>query len=73
MDDRQVFCDDPNLAVKPEAVEEGRQYRLTLNYRSGCPAGSIQRKVIVEKDDAKQPRIEIPVVASVLPVGEVGR
>jgi hypothetical protein len=62
----KVESDDPNLKVEQEAVREGAEYRLTLRYGGGWSPGTVRSKITVNTSDPRQPRIEIPVVASVV-------
>lgn len=66
---RGITSDDPKLTVTSEAVQEGKQYRLTIRYGGGWPAGAVRSKITVETDDPHQARIEIPVTASVIAAG----
>jgi hypothetical protein len=52
----------PFLQVEAQAIIEGSNYLLKVNTSpSNLPkAGSYEGKVIVETDDSKQPRLEIP-------------
>jgi hypothetical protein len=61
----KVESSDPNLEVRDETVQEGSQYRLTVTYRGGWPAGAARAKLMIETDDPRQPRLEIPVIANV--------
>lgn len=63
-----VTSDDPNLEVASEPITQGGQYRLTITYKGGWPTGAVQKKVIVQTDDPRQSRIEIPVTANVTAV-----
>jgi hypothetical protein len=64
---QKVESADPKLEVSQETLQDGTQYRLTLTYRGGWAEGPIQRKVIVQTDDPLQPKIEIGVLATMLP------
>jgi len=70
---QKVRSEDPNLEVKQETLQDGSQYRLTVIYRGGWPAGTVRSKITVETDDPKQAKIEIPVIASVMPGGRAAR
>lgn len=65
----KVESGDPNLLVRQQTVKEGERYILVLSYTGGWSPGIIERKIVVLTDDPMQPRIEIPVRASVLPGG----
>ncbi|MCC6443122.1 MAG: DUF1573 domain-containing protein [Armatimonadetes bacterium] len=63
---RQVTSSDANLQTEMETLRDGSQYRISVTYNGGWQAdASIRSMVIVETDDPRQPRIEIPVIASV--------
>jgi predicted Zn-dependent protease len=62
---RKVVNDDPHLEIQQETLKEGAQYRLTVRYKGGWPTGMVRSKITVETDDPQQPRVEIPVLASV--------
>lgn len=62
---KKVSTDDPNLQIKQEAVQEGRQYRLTVTYKGGWAAGNIRSKITVQTDDPQQSEFEVPVMGQV--------
>ena len=62
---RRAQCDDPNVRLKQEILQDGTQYRITVSYMGGWPAGSVRRNIVIETDDAVQPKIEIPIAATV--------
>jgi hypothetical protein len=64
---RSVESSDPRVEARAEVEQEGTQYRLTLTCRGGGAAGVFSAKIRVETDDPRQPRLEIPVVGSVIP------
>jgi hypothetical protein len=64
---RKVESSDPRVEARAEMEQEGTQYRLTLTCRGGGTPGVFSAKIRVETDDARQPRIEISVVGSVIP------
>ena len=70
---RKVESDDPKLTVKSEPVPGTAQYRLTVTYLGGWPAGAVRSKIHIETDDPKQPTLDIPVVANVLGTTGAGR
>ena len=62
---RKVASDDPKLQIQQETVKDGSQYRLTVTYKGGWPAGAVRGNISVETDDPRQSTIEIPVTANV--------
>jgi hypothetical protein len=62
----KVTCEDPLLEIVPETLVEGSQYRLKVTYKGGWPAGLVQRNIVVETDDPRQPQIKIGVLANVM-------
>lgn len=64
-----VRTGDPSLEAMVAPVREGLLYRVTLAYKGGWPAGATKRTLTIETDDPAQPRIEVPITASVLAAG----
>jgi hypothetical protein len=58
---KSAAIDDPKLQAKLETVREGQEYRVTVSYLGGWPAGVVQRTLTMTTDDSKQPEIKIPV------------
>lgn len=62
----KVTCSDPNLKVATRKLTD-QSWRLTVTYVSGWTEGWVQRSIVVETDDTRQPRITIPVIARLGP------
>ncbi len=62
----RIDTGDAALTAKDEAGQDGREHRITVSYGGGWAVGSIKRKLVIETDDARQPRIEVPITANVL-------
>ncbi len=62
---KSVAVDDPKLQAKLETVQEGKEYRVTVSYAGGWVGDRTQKTLTVTTDDAKQPEIKVPVLATV--------
>lgn len=64
-DVRKVTCDDPAVRVSYSTIRRGEYYRISVRYAGGWSPGWVQRRIVVETDDARQPQIVIPLTARV--------
>lgn len=64
-DVRNVTCDDPGVRVSYTTIRRGEHYRVHVRYSGGWSPGWVQRRIFVETDDPRQPRIVIPLTARV--------
>jgi hypothetical protein len=65
----RVSSSDPNIRVEWAKLEGAEAYRLKVRYASGWAPGWVQQLLTVETDNARQPRLLIPVMARVTDVG----
>ncbi len=59
--------DDPNVEVRHEATDDGRQHRLILRYKGGWTQGTVRKTLRVKTDDPSQGELTINLTANVLP------
>ncbi len=58
--------DDPNIEVRHEASEDGKQHRLILRYKGGWTQGNVRKTLRVQTDDPNQQELTINLMANVL-------
>ncbi len=63
---KKFEVDDPNIEVKHEATEDGKQHRFILRYKGGWQPGSVRKNLIIETDDVQQPTLRVSIMANVL-------
>ncbi|MFN7018351.1 MAG: DUF1573 domain-containing protein [Fimbriimonadales bacterium] len=63
---KKFEVDDPNIEVKHEATEDGKQHRFILRYKGGWQPGSVRKNLIIETDDLQQPTLRVSIMANVL-------
>ncbi|MCS7301319.1 MAG: DUF1573 domain-containing protein [Fimbriimonadales bacterium] len=63
---KKFEVDDPNIEVKHEATEDGKQHRFILRYKGGWQAGNVRKNLIIETDDPQQPTLRVSILANVL-------
>jgi hypothetical protein len=62
---KAVTCDDPAVRVAYTTVRAGEYYKVSVRYAGGWPTGWVQRRIVVETDDSRQPQIIVPLTARV--------
>ncbi len=65
---KKFEVDDPNIEVRHESSEDGKQHRFILRYKGGWQAGSVRKNLIIETDDPQQPTLRVSIMANVLAV-----
>jgi hypothetical protein len=63
---KKFEVDDPNIEVRHEATEDGKQHRFILRYKGGWQAGTVRRNLLIETDDSQQPTLRVSLLANVL-------
>lgn len=63
---KKFEVDDPNVEVRHEATEDGKQHRFILRYKGGWPAGTVRKNLIIETDDPQQSTLRVSLMANVL-------
>ncbi|OYT74378.1 MAG: hypothetical protein CFK49_08705 [Armatimonadetes bacterium JP3_11] len=63
---KKFEVDDPNIEVKHEATQDGKQHRFILRYRGGWQSGAVRKNLIIETDDPQQPTLRVSIMANVL-------
>ncbi len=61
--------DDPNIELRHEEDNEGKQHRIVMRYKGGWTQGTVRRTLTIETDDPQQSRITVSLMANVLPSG----
>jgi len=64
---RSVTCDDPTVKLSYSTVRAGSNYRISVRWLGGWEPGWVQRRIVVETNDAHQPQVVIPLMARVVP------
>lgn len=62
----EATCTDSNVTLAVAESKPGHEYKVTVTYAGGWPAGMINRMIVLKTDDPTQPAIEIPIMANVL-------
>ncbi|MCX7925314.1 MAG: DUF1573 domain-containing protein [Fimbriimonadales bacterium] len=63
---KKFEIDDPNIEVKHEATEDGKQHRFILRYKGGWPTGTVRKNLTIETDDPQQSTLRVSIMANVL-------
>jgi len=63
---KKFEVDDPNIEVKHEATEDGKQHRFILRYKGGWQSGTVRKNLIIETDDPQQSTLRVSIMANVL-------
>ncbi|MFN4032138.1 MAG: DUF1573 domain-containing protein [Fimbriimonadales bacterium] len=63
---KKFEVDDPNIEVRHEASEDGRQHRFILRYKGGWQSGQVRKNLLIETDDPQQPTLRVAIMANVL-------
>lgn len=66
---KRFEVDDPNIEVKHESSDAGKQHRIILRYKGGWTQGTVRRTLIIETDDPQQAQLRVNLMARVLPAG----
>lgn len=66
---KRFEVDDPNIEVKHESSDAGKQHRIILRYKGGWTQGTVRRTLIIETDDPQQAQLRVNLTARVLPAG----
>ncbi len=64
---KKFEVDDPNIEVKHEATQDGKQHRFILRYKGGWQSGTVRKNLIIETDDPQQSTLRVSIMANVLP------
>jgi len=66
---KKFEVDDPNIEVRHEATEDGKQHRLILRYKGGWQqTGTVRKTLLIETDDPQQSTLRVSLMANVLSV-----
>jgi predicted Zn-dependent protease len=63
---KRFEVDDPNIEVRHEATEDGKQHRFTLRYKGGWQTGTVRKNLLIETDDPQQSTLSVSLMANVL-------
>jgi predicted Zn-dependent protease len=63
---KRFEVDDPNIEVRHEATEDGKQHRFTLRYKGGWQTGTVRKNLLIETDDPQQAQLRVSLMANVL-------
>ena len=63
---KRFEVDDPNIEVRHEATEDGKQHRFILRYKGGWQTGTVRKNLLIETDDPQQAQLRVSLMANVL-------
>lgn len=63
---KKFEVDDPNVEVRHEASEDGKQHRFILRYKGGWQPGTVRKNLLIETDDPQQSTLRVSLMANVL-------
>jgi hypothetical protein len=63
---KKFEVDDPNVEVRHEATQDGKQHRFILRYKGGWQPGTVRKNLIIETDDPQQSTLRVSLMANVL-------
>jgi len=63
---KRFEVDDPNIEVRHEATEDGKQHRFILRYKGGWQTGTVRKNLLIETDDPQQSTLRVSLMANVL-------
>jgi len=63
---KKFEVDDPNIEVRHEATEDGKQHRFILRYKGGWQPGTVRKNLLIETDDPQQAQLRVSLMANVL-------
>lgn len=63
---KKFEVDDPNIEVRHEVTEDGKQHRFILRYKGGWQPGNVRKNMIIETDDPQQSTLRVSIMANVL-------